>query len=444
MWLGFLLIIAVIFIVYSSSRLNLHPFLALLFAAFGFGLFAGMPLLDIVESVNQGFGGTIGYIGIVIIAGTIIGVFLEKSGGAFTMAECVLRATGRKNVPLAMSIMGYIVSIPVFCDSGFIILSPLMRALAKRSGITLASCAIALSLGLYATHTMVPPTPGPIAAAGILGADLGRVILFGLLASIIALLAGWLFATTVASKVWIDPDPDLSEEDIQKTLQQAPPAILSFLPILLPMLLIVLNSIASYPTHPLGEGGLKNFIVFIGSPVVALLIGVLIAFTLPPKLDRKLLSASGWVGDALVSAAIIIMITGAGGAFGKVLQNSGIAEAIGDALTHLNVGVWLPFLIAFAIKTAQGSSTVAIITTASIVQPLAGALGVETANQIALTVVMIGAGSMFVSHANDSYFWVVTQFSKMDVLTGYKLHSLGGILEGITAGVVVWLISLWV
>ncbi|RKX48255.1 MAG: GntP family permease [Thermotogae bacterium] len=442
-WLVVLLFLSVLFIIISTVRWKLHPFLALLFSAFGFGLLSGMKLPDIISSITGGFGGTVGYIGIVIVAGTIIGTFLEKSGGAFTMAESVLKATGKKRVPLAMAIIGYIVSIPVFCDSGFVILSPLNKALSKRAKITLATSAIALSLGLYATHTMVPPTPGPIAAAGILNADLGAVIMWGLLVSIPAMLVGWFFALKAGSKIQIDPEPELTEEAIQEKMKDAPKAASAFLPLVLPILLILLKSISDFPTHPFGDGAFRTFIGFIGHPVTALMIGVLIAFTLPKKLDREMLSTSGWVGQALVNAALIIMITAAGGAFGKVLQNSGIASVIGDTLAKANIGIWLPFIIAAGIKSAQGSSTVAIITTASLMAPLMDSLGFTGVAAKALVVVAIGAGSMVVSHANDSYFWVVTQFSRMDVKTGYKLQTLGTLVEGISAAVIVWLISLF-
>jgi H+/gluconate symporter and related permeases len=160
MWLVALLVLSIVFIVLATTRLKMHPFLALLLTAFGFGILSGMPLKDVVDSVNKGFGGTIGYIGIVILAGAIIGAFLEKSGGAYRLATSILKLTGQRQVPLAMGFMGYVVSIPVFCDSAFVLLAPLMRALASKAGITLASAAVALSLGLYATHTMVPPTPG--------------------------------------------------------------------------------------------------------------------------------------------------------------------------------------------------------------------------------------------------------------------------------------------
>jgi len=443
-WLAFLLLLSIVFIVYSTVKWKLHPFLALIFAAFLYGLLSKMKLTDVVKSITEGFGGTVSSIGIVIVAGTIIGIFLEKSGGAFTMAESVLKVTGKKNVPLAMSIIGYIVSIPVFCDSGFVIINPLNKALTKRANLSLAATAIALSLGLYATHTMVPPTPGPVAAAGALGADLGLTILMGLIVSVPAIIVGWLFAVKFAAKVQIDPEPELTEKEIEQKMKEAPSSFKAFLPIVLPIILILLKSVSDFPTKPFGEGALKEFIGFIGHPVTALIMGVLIAFTLPKKLVKDMLSMSGWIGEAVTQSGVIILITAAGGAFGKVLQNSGIANVIGQSLAAANLGMWLPFIIAAAIKTAQGSSTVAIITTASLLAPLMDSLGFVSPLAKALTVVAIGAGSMVVSHANDSYFWVVTQFSKMDVKTGYKLQTFGTLLEGLTAAVTVWIISLFV
>ncbi len=437
-----LLLISILFIVISTSKFHFHPFLALLFAAVGFGLFARMPLAEIVNSINAGFGGTLGSIGIVIIAGVIIGTFLERSGGAFAVAEEILRIIGEKHVPLAMSIIGYFVSIPVFADSGFVILTPLNRALSKRVKISLAGPAIALAAGLTATHCLVPPTPGPIAAAGILGADLGLVIFFGLIVSSFALVVGWLFATKVASKIYIDPNPELSEADVEAKLEEAPSAFKAFTPIVVPIILIVIKSVSDFPTHPLGEGNFKNIVGFIGEPVVALLIGVLLAFRLPKKFDTKMLSTTGWVGESLLSAAIIIMITGAGGAFGMVLRNSPIKDVLGDYLSQANLGIFLPFIIAAALKTAQGSSTVALITTSSLIAPLMSSLGFESNTAKALAVLAIGAGSMVVSHANDSFFWVVTQMTGMDVKTGYRTHTLATLIIGVTSIITIWIIGL--
>ncbi|MBN1804453.1 MAG: GntP family permease [Sedimentisphaerales bacterium] len=444
MWLLILLLLAVVFIIIATTKLNLHPFLALLIAAFGYGTLSGkMSLEQVVKSVNAGFGGTIGYIGIVILAGAVIGTFLEKSAGAYTIAESTLKVVGSRNVPLAMGIIGYIVSIPVFCDSAFVILSPLARALSRKANISLAVSAIALSLGLYATHTMVPPTPGPVAAAGLLEADLGLVILWGALVSIVALAAGWLFAVRYACGIYISPDSESPQQEPQIQPVEAPSALKSMVPIFLPIVLILARSISDFPSHPFGEGNVAAVIGFLGQPVVALLLGVFFSLLLPKKLTREMLSASGWVGQAVAAGATIIIITGCGGAFGRVLQDSGISDVVEGYLGQgTRLSIWLPFIIAAALKTAQGSSTVAITTTATIVLPFLGTLGLETPTARALVVVAIGAGSMVVSHANDSYFWVVTGLSKMTVKQGYKLQTFGTLIEGSAAAFTLWIISL--
>jgi GntP family gluconate:H+ symporter len=439
MLLVIVLLVCILFIILSSTKIRLHPFLALLFAAIAFGLFTGMPLPQIVASINNGFGSTIGYIGIVIVAGTIIGTFLEHSGGAYTLANSILKVIGKKRVPLVMAFIGWLVSIPVFADSGFVILSPLNRALSKSAKITLAASAIALSLGLTATHCLVPPTPGPIAAAGILGANLGLVILFGLPVSFLAMLAGWLFSVKIASRVQIDPNPEISEVEIVAKMKEAPSPIKALSPIFIPIILIVLKSVSDFPTKPLGEGVVKLVFSFFGEPTIALLIGVLLAFLLPKKRQKGIFTVDGWVGEGLINAATIILITGAGGAFGKVLQNSALADTIGKALSNASLGIWLPFIIAMTIKTAQGSSTVAMITTASIIAPLLSSLGFDSEVARPLIVLAIGAGAMVVSHANDSFFWVVTQMSGMDVKTGYKLQSVGTLILGVSAALVIWI-----
>lgn len=428
-----LLVLAIAFIVVSTTKFNLHPFLALIIAAIGYGLSAGVPLDKIIVSVNNGFGSTVSSIGIVIVVGCIIGTFLEESGGAYMMARSALRVVGEKHVPLAMLLLGYIISIPVFADSGFVILTPLNRALSKKAGITLACTACALGLGLTITHCLIPPTPGPIAAAGILEADLGLVILTGIASSILPLLVAWLFVTRWATRIYIDPEPNETEADIEKKVAQAPSALKSFLPIMIPLILIVLRSVSTFPSAPFGNGAFARIVGFVGEPVMALLIGMVLAFTLPRKFERSMLSASGWVGKALSSAAIIIMITAAGGSFGMILRDSGIADVLGAVISRFHLGIWLPFLITAALKTAQGSSTVAIITSASIVAPLMGVMGFDAPLEKAILVTALCAGAMVVSHVNDSFFWVETQMSGMSIKTGYKLHSLGTFLCGLSA-----------
>jgi len=443
MWLVILLLLSIVFIILSTTLLKLHPFLALLLAAFGYGILSNkMPLGDVVTAVNLGFGDTVGRIGIIILAGSIIGTFLEKSGGARKLAEQVLALVGYKNVPLAMGIIGYIVSVPVFCDSGFIILSPLARAMSRKAKISLAASAIALSLGLYATHTMVPPTPGPIGAAGILKADLGLVILWGLIVALVALGAGWLFAVLFAARTPIDLGPEPVTPEVATSETEGPSALKSLIPILLPIALIVLKSVTDQLPHPLGGERVALVIGFIGQPVVALLLGVFFAFPLPKKLTREMLSTTGWVGEGIVAASIIIVVTACGGSFGEVLKKSGIADVVTRYLgTSTSLSIFLPFIIAAALKTAQGSSTVAMTTTASIMLSLMEPLGLSGATAKALTVVAIGAGSMVVSHANDSYFWVVTGFSKMTVKQGYQLQTVGTLVQGCVSIVALWGIS---
>ena len=435
------LILSVILIIVLTNNLKLHPFLALFLVAIAYGIFAGMPFDQIISSINEGFGGTLGKIGLIIIFGVIIGSFLEHTGGAYSLAERVLKWVGKKRVPTAMGILGYIVSIPVFADSGFILLSPLNKSLSKKAGISIAGSSVALAMGLMASHTMVPPTPGPIAAAGILEADLGLVILVGIPISIIALIVGIIYSVKYVSKTYIDPNPEISEAEMNEKLASAPSAFKSSLPIVLPIFLIIVSSLIKMQgeefTFPF-----KAVILFLGEPVIALLIGMFLALTLPKKLNREMLSTDGWVGKALRDSASILLITGAGGIFGKILQNSGIADLLGETLGTLNLSVWLPFLLAAAIKTAQGSSTVALITTASIIAPMMSNLGFETGIQKAMVVIAIGAGSAVVSHANDSFFWVMTQMSGFSPKQGYRLYTLGSFLDGTTAGLAVFILYL--
>ena len=425
------LILSVVIIIYLTARLNIHPFIALLVVALIYGFAAGMAPVDIVRSVNEGFGNTLGGIGMVIILGVIIGAFLENSGGAYAIAEKILKLIGRDRVPTAMGLIGWFVSIPVFADSGFLLLAPLNRSLSKKAKISLAGSAIALSMGLIASHTMIPPTPGPVAASGILGADLGLVIAVGLPVSLVAMIAGIIFAQRFAARTYIDPNPKFSDAELEQRAASAPGAFRSSLPVIVPILLIVTRSFIKTFSGP--NGTLVDIFMFTGEPFIALLIGVFLAILLPKKLDREMLSTTGWIGKSLSDSASIILITGAGGIFGKVLQNSGIADVLGATLTGLNLSIWLPFILAAAIKTAQGSSTVSLITTASIMAPLMDKLGFVTDLEKAMVVIAIGAGSAVVSHANDSFFWVVTQMSGMDTRIGYRLHTFGTFVVGIAA-----------
>jgi gluconate:H+ symporter, GntP family len=430
-----ILLLAVAFIIYATTRLRLHPFLALLAAAFLTGFLVRMPLTELVQAVNGGFGAIMGSIGLVIVLGTMIGTILERAGAALKMADVVLRRVGESRPQLAMSLIGAIVSIPVFCDSGYIILASLKRALARRTQVALASMAVALATGLYATHTLVPPTPGPIAAAGALGADdyLGTIILVGLVVSVPTIFAGYLWAVLVAARIRIPgEDEGVSYEEVIESFGSLPPAWKAFAPILLPILLIALGSIVGLVGYA-GPG--SALLRFLGAPVVALFAGLLMAFPLLPKFDEETLT--GWTAEGIRTAAPILLITGAGGAFGRVLSATPIAELIaGLAEGGLPAGAWallLPFLIAAGLKTAQGSSTAAIVVTSALMAPLLAGMGLEAPVQVALVIMAIGAGAMTVSHANDSFFWVVTQFSGMEVKDAFTAQTLATLVQGLTA-----------
>ncbi len=435
-----ILFIAIVMIVVLISRYKVHAFLALLAAAFFVGLAAGMNPVDVSKTIMKGFGGTAEKIGIVIIAGTIIGVFLEKTGAALTMAETVLKWVGAKRPALAMSIIGYITSIPVFCDSGFVILSALNKSLSRKTGVSMAVMATALSTGLFATHTLVPPTPGPIAAANNLHADLGTVIFIGLMVAIPVTLAGYLWATRFAKRYEVLAESSVSYEELLERFKSLPSALAAFTPLALPILLIGIKSVANFPGLPFGEGVCKTAIDFIGEPMVALLFGLLACLILlAPKLDEEVLS--NWVGQGIKDSAAIIMITAAGGSLGALLAASKIADYLGSSLAAYNLGLFLPFLIAAALKTAQGSSTVALITSSAIVYPLLDTLGLAGPMGAVLATLAVGCGAMVVSHANDSYFWVVSQFSDLKVNIAYKCQTLGTLVQGLVGITVVYLLK---
>lgn len=426
------LVIVVALMIVGSSKFNIHPFLSLLFAAIVMGFIGGLSETEVTKTLMDGFGSTLGSIGIIIAFGTIIGVYLEKSGGAMTLANWVIKKVGEKNAPLAMNLTGFIVSIPVYCDSGFIILSSLIKAISRKTGISLIVLGVSLAAGLYATHVFIPPTPGPLAAAAALDADIGLVILLGLVVAVPVALTGMLWAKYIGKKL-NTPVLDSKAEDLR--IKKLPRISQSFAPILFPIILIALNSIASSPSLPFGDGNLANFIRFIGNPVIALFIAVILAFQLRSKYHSK--SHSHWVGEGLKQAGVIIMITGAGGAFGAILRATGIGDFIGDRFSGLELGILLPFIISAVLKTAQGSSTVAIITTAAIVAPILESFGLDSATGRALTVLSIGAGAMTVSHINDSFFWVVAQFTEMDAKTALKSQTVATLLQGIVGVMIV-------
>ncbi len=463
-----LLLLSILFIVYATAKWKLHPFLSIISSTYLFALATNLvgslsgvekPIIaDIGKEIAGGFGGIITSIGLVIIFGTMIGKILENSGAAVKMAEVVLRILGDRHPALAMTIIGWIVSIPVFCDSGYVILSSLKKSLAKKTGVSVVTLAVALSTGLYATHTLVPPTPGPIAAASNVGIGpdgLFWVIVIGLVVSIPVALAGHVWARKVADKLPVELDEAVETfEEFKARFGQLPSAFASFAPIVVPIILLALGSFANFPVGVDAQGnkevlmtGFANTLfTFLGTPVNALFIGLLFAiFGLLRQRNEETLTK--WMSEGLLDAAVIIMITGAGGSLGAVIKASPISDyvktLIDGNVAFVGVGALIiTFLIAAVLKTAQGSSTASLVITSTIMMPLLPSLGLDAMlgtvpiGQM-LTVMAIGCGAMVVSHVNDSYFWVVTQFSKMSLPTAYRAQTLATLVQGLVGIVVV-------
>lgn len=452
-----ILVLAIVLIIFLTSKLKLHPFIALISVSFLVSFAAKIPVnpvsgdnpsLGIAAIIASGFGNILTGIGIVIILGTIIGSILEKSGAALKMADVVVKIVCERNPTLAMSIIGFIVSIPIFCDSGYVIISPLRKAITKRANVSSVAMTIALSTGLYATHNLIPPTPGPIAAAANLELDnnLILVIIFGLLISIPAVLSGYVASYFIGKKVKSEEDEKNIEnarsyKELLKKYGQLPSAIKSFAPIIIPIILMALGSIAKFPENIFGQRHLYEALVFLGTPMVALFLGFLSSLTLIKKFDKKTLNSC--IVEGIKTSGTILIITGAGGAFGAVLKETNVAGYLGECLAGLNIGIFLPFIIAAAIKTAQGSSTVSIVTTSAMIAPMLVPLGFTTDIAKTLVVMAIGAGAMTVSHANDSYFWVVAEFSGLKLSNAYKSQTLATLIQGVSTITIIFILSLF-
>ncbi len=436
--IGTLLIFAaaIILMVVAIARWKVHPFLAILGTAILLAALLGVPFADIPDVIGKGFGGVSSGIALVIIFGTLIGSVLERTGGAVALARAVERVVGKRHPRLAMMLIGWIVSIPVFCDSGFVLVSPIGKSLAQRSGISPVPLMLALAAGLFASHVFIPPTPGPVAAAGMTGLEnnLLLVIGLGIVVSLLSLIPAYFF-TSRFGKGNSEPS-ELPENSESSKPSVSCNATLAFLPIVLPIVLMALGSVAALASLP---AGVAATLTFLGKPVIALMIALLSC--LPLLMQTEMTSKFYDITQSsLKTAGPIIFITAAGGVLGAVVVASGFVDIIkesGDALKAL--GVVFPFIIAAVLKSAQGSSTVAITTTASMMGmfndsgSMMSALGFTSPLAAALVVMAIGAGAMTVSHANDSYFWVVTGFGGIKARDGYRTMTLMTLIMGLTA-----------
>ena len=436
--------LAIILMIVAISKFHIHPFLSLMGTSLVLAVVVGLPLEKIPGIIGSGFSGVFSSIGIVIILGALIGLILEKTGAAIRLADVVIRFVGEKHPQLALMLMGWIVSIPVFCDSGFVILNPIRKALCRKlKGASPAGMAVALSAGLYAAHVFIPPTPGPIAAAGSLGlADhLAGVILAGVIASVPALAAAYIFSLYIAKKdisVHADekesPDTEKSYEELVAGFGKLPGAFSSFAPIVIPVILMALGSFVSM----IGlQGSSAVLCKFFATPIIALTVGLLLAVRLLAS-THTMNRFAAITDETLKTVGPILFVTAAG--FVEFMK--------ANAAFLSSVGIFFPFLISAILKTAQGSSTVAITTTAGIMgmytdsASMMSALGLQSEMAALLTVMAIGAGAMTVSHANDSYFWVVTNFTGLDPQDGYRTQSMMTLVVGIVSMVSIFLASL--
>lgn len=426
-----ILLLAVVFIVVSSARWHWHPFLSLLTASIGVGIAARIPAHKVIEEIVKGFGSVIGSIGIVVVLGSIVGVLLERSGAIAQLGAWMLARLGKRRPSLILTVLGTLLGIPVFCDSGFIVLVSLAKSLSKRTNTPFPVMSLSLATGLYASHTLVPPTPGPIAAAGTLGVsnELGLVILVGILVSIpVSLVAHWA-AVRIGARTKFD-ESVFKETHTPVDVQPRAPVALALTLIVMPLLFI---TIASLTTIMNFSGVVVDVVQFLGHPVIALLItvfaGMISIRTSEPKLE--------WVQQGVVQSGSIILLTGCGGAFGAVIRATPLTATLTDLMQGTGASGIVFLLIAFSVtamlKTAQGSSTSAIVIASALLTGFAGDSGFVTPLQLSLLVAAIGAGAMTVSHANDSYFWVISQFTGLALREGYRSITIITFVQGVTA-----------
>ena len=395
-------------------KLKINAFISLLISSIFVGLASGMPATNVIESIQNGMGGTLGFVATVVGLGAIFGQILEHSGGAEALAQTLLKKFGTENASWALMITGFFVAIPVFFDVGFIILVPLVYALARDTGKSLLYYGIPLLTGLAVTHSFIPPTPGPIAVAEIIGADLGWIILFGFIIGIpAAVLAGPVFGKYISKKIHVGIPEYMDIEKPDDDTATLPSFGLICAIISIPLVLILCNTLteALVGAGVLNEGWITVFFTFIGHPFVALIIAVLMAlYWLGTQRGTSRSQLSDLSMEALKPAGVIILITGAGGVFKQVLIDSGIGKMLADGMADFGLpAIVLAYVIACAVRVTQGSATVSMITAAGIMSPIISEFTFSEPHK-ALIALAIASGATILSHVNDSGFWLVNRY----------------------------------
>ncbi len=444
----FLLAIAILLV--SIIKFRLNAFIALLITSIATAVLVGMPVADIASTISGGFGGTLGGIGIVTGLGVILGKFMFESGAIETMANTILNKFGEKNSPSAIAVSGFLTGIPVFGDVVYIMFAPMLRVLAKKTKISMATFACAISVATTCTYSLVIPTPAPLVVSESLGLDVGIFFVYGLFTAFIATIVGGILYGKILDKQDKKNGNFYTFEDLEEvesnnevttgnsaTVAKAAPSFMKSLSILLVPIFLIL--IGSFVPLALGqEHSVIPFVKFIGDKNVAMLAGVIYAALVARPYIKK--SISSIMNDAADQVGLILLITGAGGAFGKVLQTSGIADYIAQTLSQYSIPILvLCFMIAQIIRCAQGSTTVALMTTASI---LSGTIASSSVSPI-LCAIAICAGGIGLSLPNDSGFWAISRFFKISVQDTIRGWTIGGFIAGLTALGVVSILSLF-
>ena len=416
--------IVLLLIILGISKFKLHPSLVLFLAALILGFLLQIPIKQNVFIIFKGLFGIVKNLGLLIIFGIIIGVLLEKSGGTHSLARGILKYLKRIPLPYAISFIGYLVSIPVFCDAAFVILSNLNKTLSKQGKIPITGLTVALSTGLFAPHVLVPPTPGPLAAAFNLKLDnLFLLVVFGSFFAFILVLIGATYANFLIKKKGVNSNDIIFTKHETRNTPSFGQAIL---PIIAPIFLLSFGPISNFTSNNQVIIQIANMI---SNPIFALGIGIIFSFHLI-KINRKKTIVYSFK-ESFKKAVPILLITGMGGGLGKVIETIPFQDYFTNLSFNNSFGLLIPFLIAAFLKTAQGSSTVAIITSSSICLPLLPLIGLETELGKVWIIMAIGVGSMTVSHLNDSYFWIVSQMSIIDTKTTLKTHTVGTFIQGL-------------
>jgi len=418
-------IIAFIGLFYFAYKFKIKPFLTLLITSFLSGIFLKINILKTLYLIYEGFYSIVLVIGPIIIIGSLLGKFLNETGTSKKMVNTFISYLGINNIPVSLNVIGLIISIPVFCDAAFILMSSIVRDLSRITKKNIILLSVCLATGLYSAHVFVPPTPGPIAASAIIDADIGLLFLIGLIVGIIVSLSGYIWAKFLFKREF-----KLNHVEIKSDDFISDKSFISFLPIILPVLLISLSAIIKLPKLDINQLSFLKIFEIIGKPEIALLIGFMITLIFLKK--NKINDTPLWIIKSFKDSFGILLITGAGGSLGYIIRESGIIDNMSLSSVTGLASIFSVFILAATIKTIQGSSTVAIVTTCAIITPMLQSIGMTSELEKVILIISIGSGAMTISHVNDSYFWVVTKYSNIEMNDVLKYFSSATLIQGLT------------